>query len=210
MNPLRHVYSLVHSVAFATLVLLLSACSILPKTEPVDVYQLPATTFSPAHGIKPLALSLRVSRPASGLLLSGRNIVVMPKDNQLNVYKGVRWSDAAPDLVQNRLLDAFRDDGRIASLSSGEKNIHADYELQSDLRTFQSEYHDGAPVVMIRLEALLVLPTSARIVASRRFEVKQAATGTKVTEVVQAFGLASDKLAKQLVDWAVEQAAAPR
>lgn len=105
--------------------------------------------------------------------------------------------------MRNRLLDAFRADGRIAALSTDERRLHADFEIDSDLRAFQSEYRDGRPEVVVRLDVRLYRPDTQRIVASQRFEFRQAATDTAVPAVVQAFGQASDALALAVVEWAV-------
>lgn len=196
------------ATASAAALALLSACTILPKAEPLDVYLLPAAQAS-AQGTGARAdaasmpVSLRIARPAAGVHLAGQRIVVLPEDNRVSIYKGAGWSDPAPILVRNRLLDAFRADGRIAALSTDERRLHADFEIDSDLRAFQSEYRDGRPEVVVRLDVRLYRPDTQRIVASQRFEFRQAATDTAVPAVVQAFGQASDALALAVVEWAV-------
>jgi cholesterol transport system auxiliary component len=59
--------------------------------------------------------------------------------------------------------------------------------------------------VVIRLDARLVRGSDQRIIASRRFEVQQAVTDTKVPAVVAGFGLAGDQLNRQVVEWVVQQ-----
>ncbi len=191
--------------ALACAAVLVSACTILPKAEPVDVYLLPAgePAASPRSAQQSLPISLRIARPAAGVHLAGQRIVVIPEDNLVSIYKGAGWSDPAPILVRNRLLDAFRADGRIAALSSDERRLHADFEIDSDLRAFQTEYRDGRPEVVVRLDARLYRPDTQRIVASQRFEFRQTATETAVPAVVQAFGGASDRLAEAVVEWVV-------
>lgn len=188
---------------------LLPACSVLPKAQPVDLYLLPASA-APASAAPGLDLALRVNRPESSPHLAGQRIVVLPEGDRVSIYKGANWSDPAPLLVRNRLLDAFRADGRIATLSSDDRALQTDLELDSDLRAFQSEYRDGVPEAVIRLDVRLVSPATHRILASRRFEVRQPASGTGVAEVVRAFGTAGDALSAQLVAWTLEQAAAPQ
>ena len=194
--------------------LLLQACTLLPKAEPLDVYLLPATApaavpATPAARAVPW--SLRIARPAAGVHLSGQRIVVVPEDHRVSVYKGSGWTDPAPVLVRNRLLDAFRADGRVAALSSDDRQLHADFELDSDLRAFQSEYREGRPEAVLRLDARLVHTATRRIVASRSFEVRAPAADAAVPTVVQAFGVAGDRLVADVVDWSVrEGAAAPR
>ena len=190
--------------------LLLPACTILPKAEPLDVYLLPATAPVSASATQAAPWSLRIARPAAGVHLSGQRIVVVPEDNRVSVYTGAGWSDPAPVLVRNRLLDAFRADGRVAGLSSDDKQLQADFELDSDLRAFQSEYRDGRAEAVLRLDARLVHTASRRIVASRSFEQRQPSEDPAVPAVVQAFGTAADRLSAAVVDWTVREAAAVR
>ncbi|UYP30167.1 ABC-type transport auxiliary lipoprotein family protein [Pseudomonas sp. Z8(2022)] len=178
---------------------LLGACSILPQSEPLDVYLLPATEL-PAQ-TQHVDWSLRVGSPVSNQLLDGTRIVVMPEPGRINTYQGVRWSERTPQLLRGRLLDAFQDDGRIQALSNEDQRLQADLELVSDLRSFHSEYRDGIPHALIRLEVSLVDARSQQIIASRRFSVSQAAGDTSIAAVVAAFGQAADQVARELVDW---------
>lgn len=185
--------------------LLLSACSVLPKAEPVDTYLLPGAPERTTAAGTPLAISLRVAKPASGIHLAGQRIVVMPQSNQVSVYQGASWSEPAPVLVRDRLIDALRANGRIAALSSDEARLQADYEIVSDLRAFQSEYRGGAPEAVVRLDARLVEREGRRILASRTFESGARASGADVPAVVNALGAASTRLASELAAWAVEE-----
>lgn len=188
---------------------LLGACSILPKSEVLNVYRLPAQLLAS----QPVAAdwALRVNKPYSSQLLDSTRIAVLPPGDQISAYQGVRWSDRTPLLLRDRLIDAFRDDGRIAAVSSDDSRLHADLELSSDLRVFHSEYRDGQPpVARIVLDARLVQSPSLRILSSRRFVIEQAAADTSIDTVVRAFGLASDQLATELVDWTLEQGQAAR
>ena len=189
---------------------LLGACSILPKSEELSIYRLPASPL-PAQSAAPRSdWALRVNKPYSSQLLDSTRIAVLPPGGQISAYQGVRWSDRAPLLLRDRLIAGFIDDGRIAAISSDESRLHADLELDGDLRAFHSEYRDGRPVARILLEARLVQSGSLRILASRRFEVSQAASDTSVAAVVNAFGLAGDQLTRELLDWTLERGQASR
>ena len=188
---------------------LLGACSILPRSEALSIYRLPASAL-PAHASPRSAWSLRGNKPYSNPLLDSTRIAVLPPGDQISAYQGVRWSDRAPALLRDRLLAAFIDDGRIAAVSSDESRLQADLELDGDLRAFHSEYQDGRPSARILLEARLVHSASLRIIASRRFAVSQAAHDSSVGAVVKAFGFACDQLARELLEWTLSQGQAAR
>ena len=185
--------------------LLLSACSVLPTAEPVDVYLLPAASQA-VSASAPLPWTLRVTRPLTGATLAGRYILV-EEGGRLSSIKGARWSDPVPVLLRDRLLDGFRADGRIVGLSSDDKAVQADFELDSELRQFHSVNQGEQAEAVIRLDARLVRTGSQRIVASRRFEIRQPVDGRGAGPRVQALGVAADRLGSALVDWAITAAA---
>ena len=196
---MKRAYQMLAPLALA----LVGACSILPKPDPSDVYRLAATQGT-TQGT-PLAWSLRVTKPQTSEFLDSPRIAVVPNGDLISSYANSRWSDPSPVLLRNRLLDGFQRDGRVTLLSTDETNLQADYELGGQLQAFQSEYRGSAVEVVIRLDARLVRGSDQRIIASRRFEVRQPVNDTKVPAVVAGFGLAGDQLNKQVVDWVVAQ-----
>ena len=196
---MKRAYQLIVPVALA----LISACSILPKADPSDVYRL-ASAQATSQGT-PVSWSLRVTKPQTSEFLDSPRIAVVPKGDLISSYANSRWSDPAPVLLRNRLLDGFQRDGRVTLLSTDDTNLQADYELGGQLQAFQSQYRGNAVEVVIRLDARLVRGSDQRILASRRFEVHQPVSDTQVPGVVAAFGQAGDQLNKQVVDWVVSQ-----
>ncbi|ROM58509.1 ABC-type transport auxiliary lipoprotein family protein [Pseudomonas rhodesiae] len=196
---MKRAYQLIVPVALA----LISACSILPKADPSDVYRL-ASAQTTSQGT-PVSWSLRVTKPQTSEFLDSPRIAVVPNGDLISSYANSRWSDPAPVLLRNRLLDGFQRDGRVTLLSSDDTNLQADYELGGQLQAFQSQYRGNAVEVVIRLDARLVRGSDQRILASRRFEVRQPVSDTQVPGVVAAFGQAGDQLNKQVVDWVVAQ-----
>ncbi|MGH8151844.1 MAG: ABC-type transport auxiliary lipoprotein family protein [Rhodanobacteraceae bacterium] len=182
---------------------LLGACSILPKNEPVQTWQPPAGTTTPAtvHA----DFSLRVDTPNTTGMLSGNSIVVMPAPGEVSTYKGARWSEAPALLVRHRLVDAFMAAGSPA-VTTDDDRFSADYTLDGDLRAFQSEYRSGQPVVVVRYDAQLRSGFSRTPLATHSFVVTENPSGVEVPQIVAAFGTADDKLAQQVVAWTVEAA----
>ncbi|MGI1085912.1 ABC-type transport auxiliary lipoprotein family protein, partial [Pseudomonas aeruginosa] len=162
----------------------------------------------PARPAPPLDWSLRIARPRTSLVLESPRIAVRPHGDEISVYQGARWSDPAPSLLRDRLMQAFQADGRVRGLSSDDSNLQADFELGGDLRAFQTEYPNGQASALIRYDARLVRTDDKRVVASRRFEVSQPVDGKKVAAVVSAFGKAGDTLSAQVLDWTLRQASA--
>ncbi|MEX5544485.1 ABC-type transport auxiliary lipoprotein family protein [Pseudomonas pergaminensis] len=196
---MKRAYQMIAPVALA----LVSACSILPKADPSDVYRL--SSAQATSQAAPVSWSLRVNKPQTSEFLDSPRIAVVPNGDLISSYANSRWSDPSPVLLRNRFMDGFQRDGRVTLLSTDDTNLQSDFELGGQLQAFQSEYHGSAVEVVIRLDARLVRGSDQRIVASRRFEVRQPVSDTKVPAVVAGFGQAGDQLNKQVVDWVVQQ-----
>ncbi|AQT91805.1 ABC-type transport auxiliary lipoprotein family protein [Pseudomonas azotoformans] len=196
---MKRAYQMIVPVALA----LVSACSILPKADPSDVYRLASAQATSQAA--PVSWSLRVNKPQTSEFLDSPRIAVVPNGDLISSYANSRWSDPSPVLLRNRFMDGFQRDGRVTLLSTDDTNLQSDFELGGQLQAFQSEYHGSAVEVVIRLDARLVRGSDQRIVASRRFEVRQPVSDTKVPAVVAGFGQAGDQLNKQVVDWVVQQ-----
>ena len=204
-------HRLAGSIVLAAGLSLLSACSILPKPEQVDMYRLPyAQTPMAASTSGPVKWSLRLDKPMASNALNSQNIAVVPEGNLISNYKGARWSDPAPVLLRNRLLDAFLQDGRIQGLSTDDSNLQSDYELGGELLAFQTHYNGKSPEVIIQYNARLVRSSDQRVLASKRFETRQPLSSPLVPGVVAGFGQATDALMPQVVQWVIQQGQAQR
>lgn len=193
------------ALSMAALIGNLPGCTLLPESTPLRLFQLPRAALPDMGSGLNLHRSLRIHSPQASGLLSGPRIAVLPGGGEITSYQGARWADRAPTLVRDQLVDLFRQSNRFDSVDGGEDRLPADLELFGDLLAFQSEYVQGQPQVLIRFDAQLLIGGAQRRVASQRFEVRKASAGPAIEEVVQAFGVASDQLARQLLLWTLKQ-----
>ncbi|MFV9473208.1 ABC-type transport auxiliary lipoprotein family protein [Advenella sp. RU8] len=189
-------------ILMSSLVLFLGGCSILPQSDPLTVYQLPAVSGATASAISGLSTkSLTVFAPYANSFLDTGRIAVIPSGNQLSVYEGSRWSDAVPRVFRDRLIQDFRRFTDLKAVGSEGDNLLASYQLRGDLGAFQVEYRDGQPTAVIDFDASLFDGQSGRVIASQRFSVAEPVDGRQVPEVVQAFGRASTRINNDILQW---------
>ncbi|TQI81272.1 cholesterol transport system auxiliary component [Serratia fonticola] len=198
----RHCLRLLALVVFMPL----AACTILPESPVLQVYMLPAQPAASAAG-GAIDRSLRIVQPNTSQFLNGARIAVQPQGAELTVYSGSRWSDSNAILLRNRLIQEFRINGQFRSVSSDDDNLQADLELGGDLSSFQGVYNGDQGEVVIRFDARLVQTADRRVIANRSFVVRQPINGKSMDNVVTAFGLASDRLAAQMLGWTRQQMA---
>lgn len=179
----------------------LAGCSLLPKSEPLVRYELPAGEVQPMAST-PLPFVLVVPTPLANQALSTDRILVVPQGNELSAYKGVRWDDLAPALLRSRLMQAFRESNLVQLVIPGATGLRPDVGLGSDLSAFQVRIVDGAPVVQLRVDMALVRSDTGRPLGVQRFSINQPVDGKEVPQVVQAYGKAVQQLNQQVLDWA--------
>ena len=189
--------------------LLLSACGgLLPRSEPLNIYRLPGVP-NPAPATAPAVgkLQLRVDTPHAAGLVASKRIVILPQGNQVSVYHGARWNQPAPQMLRDRLIAAFRDNGQLKAVFSDDSGLHADYVLAGTLNAFQAENRDDQkPVVVIDYDAML-LRHGSEVIAHHHFRLVTASPGSAIPVVVDTFGKAADTLAAKVTGWAYREIA---
>ena len=184
--------------------LLLNACALLGKGEPIQVLD-PIAKVSPSMDWPQARWSLLVLRPIASQSLDTERIVVRPAPGAMQVYKGAAWSDTAPDLVQTSLLRAFEDSGRILSVARPGGAVRGEFQLATELRAFESVYSGASPDAVVELHARLVRVTDGKAIAAKTFRTSEAAAGTDVGAVSEAFSRALMKLDGDVVAWTLAE-----
>ncbi|KGQ20830.1 putative secreted protein [Lysobacter dokdonensis DS-58] len=191
----------VRSMLAATLLAALAGCSIVPKKEPLSLYA-PDATVQADPAWPQVKWALQIPRPHASELLDSPRIVVRPADGELQVYHGAIWAEPTPDLVQDAVLRAFEDSGRIGGVARRGTGINGDYELMLDIRRFESDYAGGAtPNANVEIVAKLVANRANAVVATRTLKQSAPAASTKVGDVSRAFDAALTAAVTDLVGW---------
>ncbi|HHQ6539905.1 TPA: ABC-type transport auxiliary lipoprotein family protein, partial [Serratia fonticola] len=142
----------------------LAACTILPPSPVQQVFLLPALPTA-VDGGPASKQTVRIVQPNSNQFLNGTRIAVQPQGSEITSFSGSRWSDPAPLLLRNRLIQEFRTNGHFRSVSSDDDNLQADLELGGDLVSFQGVYNGQQGEVVIRFDARLVRTSDREAIA---------------------------------------------
>ncbi|HWA88952.1 MAG TPA: ABC-type transport auxiliary lipoprotein family protein [Rhizomicrobium sp.] len=188
---------------------LLAGCSDLigPTSTPQQLYVLQPRGGVSTAGPKTQA-SLVVTTTTVSEHLENARIALIQPDSSIDFYANSAWSDHLPVLVQNALVEAFENSGRIDAVSGDNEGFHADYFLQAEIRNFEAHYAqpDGIPTVMVRIQAKLA-PSKGREIIGNLNSVHQiVASANSVPAVVQAFDQALGEVFSEIVNWALKTA----
>jgi len=129
------------------------------KSEAPEIYRLDgAQSGAPRRAAAASPASLGVTRPRAATSLDTERIAVVQPGSRFDYYAGVRWSEAAPEMLQQRLVQALSADGSFATVVAAPSRVPPDLFLDVELRRFEATYTSaGAPPrVRVELQATLV------------------------------------------------------
>jgi len=209
--PLPCSRRVIRPVLSALFVLLLSACAALGggSRDAAAIYapdpRVPADPAWPA-----VSWQLSVTSPLAARMLDSSRIVVRPSPHELQVYKDASWAKRPSDMLEDALLRALEDSGRIPAVARQGSGVSADYKLVLDLRRFEAAYaQPGAmPAATIEFNAKLLHASDQQVVATRTFLHAQPAASTAVPDVVAAFEQALGAISHELAGWVLNSGAA--
>lgn len=189
----------------AALLVLLAGCSVLPKREPIKLYEPAHSPLVAGADWPSVQWSLLVAKPGASEALDSERISVRPAPGSVQVYRGASWSDGAPELVQSALLRGFEESQKILSVARPGSGVHGDYALQADLRSFESVYEGGSAQAAVELRLRLVHVVDGEVIAARTVREVEPAASEAVPDVVAAFSRALDRASTQTVGWTLVQ-----
>nr|WP_187471044.1 ABC-type transport auxiliary lipoprotein family protein [Luteimonas viscosa] len=145
---------------------------------------------------------LSLSPPSGARSIDSFRIAVRPTPGELQVYRGASWAKTPTDMLQDALLRALEDSGKLPSVARQGSGIAADYKLIVDLRRFEADYAGNAvPAATVEFNAKLIHTVDQGIVASRTFHAAQPAAGTDIALVVDAFSRSLEDVTTELAHW---------
>jgi cholesterol transport system auxiliary component len=188
--------------ASLVLVALLAGCSVLGGSKtPTTIYApRPAVTIDPSW--PNVDWQLAISHPEAARMIDSLRIAVRPTPGELEVYKGASWARTPSEQLQDTVLQALEDSGRIPAVARQGSGIAADFTLLSEVRRFEADYAGAAvPSATIEVNVKLLQATDQDVVASHTFLQAVPASGTGTAAVAQAFDTALGAIAHDIVGW---------
>lgn len=190
-----------------SLALPLAGCKslILGDEEPPQVYDLsPKSTFD--KDIPKVEWQLAIDIPEAPASLDTKRIALKFSNTSIDYYAGSVWSDAAPKLMQSRLVESFDNTGKIVSVARESASLRSDFLLLTDLREFTAVYKTkgAAPVIQVRMNAKIIKMPQRDIIAGKTFFAKVNAESDDMNAIIEAFDTALGKVLKRVVTWTLK------
>lgn len=194
-------------LAACAILVLLSGCALLggKPRDPITVYAPdPRVLADPSWPTVPWQLSM--TTPTASRMDDSLRIAVRPTPTEMEVYKGANWAKRPGEMLEDAVLRALEDSGRIPAVARQGSGIAADYKLVLDIRRFESDYAGQAvPAATIEVNAKLLHAQDQQVVRSQTFLHTQAASSTAVPDVVDAFERALTDVSRDITGWVLTQ-----
>lgn len=204
------------AAAALALALPLAGCiSLLPKSEPAQLYRFGQTPPAAADAEGPAAAAASAAAAPVGVFFANSQFpqeaagdrILTLANGKAAYIADTRWVAPAAVLWRQAVAEAFEADPGPTRLISRGETAKADYILRLDVRTFETRYErgpKGAPTVVVRVRGLLTRGAGANPAqaAERLFEQRVDAADNRVTAIVPAYDKAVAGVLGEVVDWA--------
>lgn len=197
-------------IAAGCIAAVMAGCStILPGGDTAStLYGLQA----PAAGAMPLnsaGWQLMVEEPVAERALDTDRIAIYTGPHALQYFTGARWTDRAPRMLQDLIVETFENAGLHMSASRQAVAVRPNVALVSDLRDFEARVTAGSegpvmPDVVVRLSARIIWLDGRKVLDGRTFEARHTAASDSVADVVAAMNIAAQSVVGDVVSWAAE------
>jgi len=178
---------------------LLSACSLLPKPEPVSINQY-LLEYSPGQQTvqqtRADASVILVTIPRAHGGYGTSRIAYMKEDYGLRYYTRSRWADTPARMLAPLLADAVQATGQFQALYAMPGSVSADLRLDTELIRFHQDFRSLPSEMRITLRAQLIDLANGEVLATLLVDQSM------VADTDDAFGgvVAANRLLGQVLD----------
>ena len=184
---------------------LVSACGsiqLLPAPMQPQLYILrPQTPAQPMGARVPWRLS--VATPDAPASLDTTRIALSRSETTMDYFANAAWNDRAPLLVERLLIETFDASGRITAVDRDTSGLETDFLLETEIRDFEARYAtpDGAPEIVVSIQAKLARMPAREIVASANARRTAMAAANNLDSIVSAFSVAAGGAIADITAW---------
>jgi cholesterol transport system auxiliary component len=203
--PAARSVQMTSSLVITTLVLTACVGGLLDSNQQApESYRLatPAapTSAGAANAARPATLAIVVARLRAPSSLDTDRIAIVEAGRRFDYYAGVRWSEAAPQMLQQNVVAALTNSGAFAGVYAAPSRVPAELLLDIELRRFEADTAAaGPPVAHVQVQASLVDSRRSDRVASFVSDAAVGAAANRRADIIDAFDRASAQVVSDVV-----------
>ncbi len=187
------------SAAGLSLALLLAGCGSASTPDAYYGLTTPALAEKAAPG-RSGSVQVLVPAPRALQALDTASIAVVDAGPVYTYFPKAAWTDTLPKVVQAKIVQSLENTRGLRGVGLPGEGLLIDYQLQTDLRSFQLQI-DGQDRAVVEVMARLVNDRNGRTKASRIFRAEAPARSTNVRDAVDAMNAAADSVLREISAW---------
>ncbi|MEM6462070.1 MAG: ABC-type transport auxiliary lipoprotein family protein [Pseudomonadota bacterium] len=185
-------------VTFVVGTLALSGCALLERQPQNDTYEL--SGIPPVSGPSSRGRQIVVTDPAALKSLDGDRIVVRTSPSAIRFLDKSQWNDNLPEVVQERLIEAFEDSGRLGGVGKPGDNIAVDYLISPTIRSFEV-IAGVTDTAVVEISVRVINDRNGVVRAQRVFQATAPVAGTENQAFITALDEANGQVMNDIVSW---------
>lgn len=164
-----------------------------------DTYDLASVRVAPpARAVA--KRQLLVATPTALKMLDSDMIVVRVSGTEVQYLAKSQWGDKLPLMVQSKLVDAFDGTGKLGGVGKPGQGLAIDYQLISDIKTFEIQTTGGRHA-NVAISVKLLNDRNGTVIAQKLFSASVPTKGEDNQAMVNALSQAFGNVTAEIVNW---------
>lgn len=185
-------------VAMALLPIFAGCAGGFGGSTPPDTYGLSA---APAvSGQRASNRQILIAEPSALKALDSERIVIRPSPSAIQYLADSQWSDRLPNIVQDKLVQAFENSGRVGGVGRPGDGLAIDFKIITAIRAFEIKT-DAGEQALVEISAKVLNDRNGEVSATRIFRATAAVTGSGNAAYVQSLDRAFEQVVTEMVAW---------
>ncbi|MEM5492064.1 ABC-type transport auxiliary lipoprotein family protein [Hoeflea sp. AS16] len=174
----------------------------LVSSPPPDTYGLSAAPVIAGQKIR--NRQILITEPSALKALDSEQIVIRPTPSAIQYLAKSQWSDRLPNIVQDKLVQAFENSGRISGVGRPGDGLAIDYKIITAIRAFEIKADAGEQAV-VEISAKILNDRNGVVVATKVFRSTARVTGSGNAAYVQSLDRAFETVVQDIVAWTLSR-----
>lgn len=198
MIPMRNVRRLAAATVLALSATMLAGCG---GGANKDTFGL--SSVAAIEGPSAKNRQILVPEPTAVKALDSEQVVIRLSGVEIQYLSKARWGDRLPKLVQAKLVEAFENTGRIGGVGKPGEGLAIDFQIVTDIRSFQIETNGGQHA-NVEISVKLLNDRNGTVRAQRVFSATSAVQGSDNRDYIAALDRAFAQISAEIVAWTLK------
>jgi cholesterol transport system auxiliary component len=183
--------------ALPLVAILAAGCGSKANNDTFDLSITPASSGPAARNRQIL-----VTEPTALKSLDSEQVVVRVSPSEIQYLAKSRWGDTLPRMVQSKLVEAFENSGRLGGVGKPGQGLAIDYQVVSDIRTF--EVDTSGAVATVEISVKILNDRNGTVRAQQVFRASTPVSGSENRDFIAGLDRAFATVGAEIVEWSLK------